>query len=198
MTKKSIRIGAILLAAGSSSRLGQPKQLLRYKGDFLINYILRILDQDRLEEVAVILGANKDLILSILPGSTTVIQNESWQQGMGTSISTGVEYFKNKVDGILICLVDQYRINSAVVNDCIRAFATDPSKVVACRYDNKIKGPPVIFPKSYFNQLSILKGSIGARKIIKSISSHSPTDMILISFPEGYLDIDIPKDLEKL
>jgi molybdenum cofactor cytidylyltransferase len=191
----NIEISILILAAGSSSRLGQPKQLVIFEEQTLIERIIQTALSVS-EKVSVVLGANIDLIKPRLEAFTdriNIIENPKWQEGMGTSISLGVEKLASKSDGILILLTDQPLISQVLLQKMMQTFAERKFPIVACNYGEQL-GVPILFDKSFFPELMSLKGEQGARIFLQNYSEKIAS----ISFRDGLFDIDTPFDLEKL
>jgi molybdenum cofactor cytidylyltransferase len=193
--EKYMKISVLILAAGGSSRLGQPKQLVTFEGQTLITKTIKTALAIS-EEVAVVLGANIDLIKSeIKPFDKhlKIIENTDWQQGMGTSISLGVQKLSSETDGILILLTDQPLISQVLLQSMVQTFAEKKAPIVACNYGEQI-GVPILFNKSFFPELINLKADQGAKVFLKNYVKK----IALIDFQEGLFDIDTVEDLEKL
>jgi molybdenum cofactor cytidylyltransferase len=190
-----MKISVLILAAGNSSRLGHPKQLVEFEGQTLIERIthtaLAVSDS-----VSIVLGANIESIKPVLePFSDRIeiIENALWQEGMGTSIRVGVEKIAQKSDAILILLSDQPLISQVLLQNMMQTFANSKQTIVACDYGTEI-GVPMLFDKSIFPELLMLYGDIGAKSFLK----HYPQKIAKINFEQGLLDIDTPEDIEKL
>lgn len=191
LTKKS-SIGLIILAAGESSRMGKPKQLLPFSGHSLIQYMVESGLTSRCFPVIVVLGANAALIkLEIAELPVFVTENPQWAEGMGSSIRAGMEMLLTvnpHVEGVLIMLCDQPYVKATLLNHFIEEYQTTQKPLIASSYEGTL-GVPALFHKMYFPRLQQLKGQEGARKIIASAS-----EVHTISFPEGKVDIDTPED----
>ena len=190
-----MKISILILAAGNSSRLGQPKQLVEFEGQTLIERITHTALSVS-EEVLVVLGANIELIkpkLEAFLDRINVIENPNWQAGMGTSISLGVDNLALKSEAILILLVDQPLISQVLLQNMMQTFADKKMPIVACEYGNQL-GVPILFDKSFFSALKRLKGEQGAKLFLKNYSDK----IVPIEFKEGLFDIDTPEDLSKL
>jgi molybdenum cofactor cytidylyltransferase len=190
-----MKISVLILAAGSSSRLGQPKQLVEFEGQTLIERITHIALSVS-EEVLVVLGANIDLIkpkLQAFSDRIDIIENTSWNEGMGTSISLGVEKLAPKSDAILILLTDQPLISQVLLQKMMQTFAEEKCPIIACNYGEQL-GVPILFDKSFFSELEKLKGEQGAKSFLKNYAKKITS----IEFKEGFFDIDTPEDLIKL
>ena len=175
---------AIILAAGASTRLGQPKQLIKLGGETLIDRAVRIAREAGCSPILVVLGAGLPGVVthSRLEGAIKVI-NRDWQRGMATSIARGVEILQAIAngDGVILMTCDQ----PAVTPDHLRALASS-TEPTASSYAAR-RGVPAWFPRASFPDLLNLTGDHGARDLLK----HAPT----IELPGGELDIDTAADL---
>lgn len=190
-----MKISVLILAAGSSSRLGQPKQLVEFEGQTLVERITYTALSVS-EEVLVVLGANTELIkpqLSTFSDRINVIENHDWKEGMGTSISLGVGNLAPKSDGVIILLADQPFISQVLLQTMMQTFAEKKYSIVACDYGNQL-GVPILFDKSFFPELKDLKGEQGAKSFFKNYSEKITS----VDFKGGLFDIDTPEDLLKL
>jgi molybdenum cofactor cytidylyltransferase len=190
-----MNISILILAAGSSSRLGQPKQLVTFEGKTLIERITQTALSVS-EDVLIVLGANIDLIkpkLEVFSDKINIIENPNWQAGMGTSISLGVEHLPPKSDGIIILLTDQPLISQVLLQKMVQTFAEKNYPIVACDYGNQL-GVPILFDKCFFPELKDLQGEQGAKSFLNKYSDKITS----IEFKDGFFDIDTPEDLQKL
>lgn len=191
-------IPAIILAAGSSSRLGHPKQLVRMAGESLLERTVRIATLAGVSPVFVVLGANRDSILSSVPlQGASIVFNEHWSTGVASSIHAGLHQAGLTVPacaGALFLTCDQPRVTPAHLQEMIRAFHTAPQPlIVASAYAGAL-GTPAIFPRSVFSFLFTLQGDRGARSIL----AHPPCPVVQVELPGGEIDIDEPADLPQL
>jgi molybdenum cofactor cytidylyltransferase len=189
------KVSILILAAGNSSRLGSPKQLVEFEGKTLIERTtetaLAISDQ-----VLIVLGGNSELILPKLERFTNTIStifNLAWQEGMGTSIRLGVEKLAEESDLILILLSDQPFVSRILLQNMLQIFADSQNPIVSCVYGNTL-GVPILFHKSVFPELLKLNGDKGA----KSFLYHYENKISTVDFPEGVIDVDTSEDVEKL
>jgi molybdenum cofactor cytidylyltransferase len=191
VNKKS-SVGLIILAAGESSRMGKPKQLLPFGGKSLIQYMVQTGLTSRCFPVVVVLGANAALIqLDIAELPVFVAENAHWAEGMGSSIRTGMEMLLSVnayVDGVIIMLCDQPYVKATLLNQFIDEYHLTHQPLIASAYAQTL-GVPALFDKSLFPLLLKLQGKEGARKIIAAT-----TAVHAIAFPEGEVDIDTPED----
>lgn len=186
-------IGIILLAAGASTRMGSPKQLLEFEGQSLIRYATQNALRSRCFPVVVVVGANKELIkleLSELP--VFIAENPDWEEGMGLSISKGLEMLLSvhpHVKATVIMVCDQPFVKTTLINQLVEEFEQKNRPLIACSYGGSL-GVPALFSSSFFPDLSALHGNEGAKKLIFTHQDQAVT----IPFPEGNIDIDTPED----
>ncbi|WAC12364.1 nucleotidyltransferase family protein [Dyadobacter pollutisoli] len=187
----------IILAAGNSSRLGEPKQLLKYQNKTLIRHITEAAAETVGSNVIVVTGSNAELIQNEIDGlSFQLAHNADWQEGMASSIVTGVSKLitlNPQCQGAVIAVSDQPFVTSSLFRDLIQSNIQNGSGIVASSYDQTV-GTPVFFSSSYFPQLLQLTGVEGAKKLIKRFES----DVTTISFPLGSIDIDTQEDYGNL
>ena len=192
MTKK---LSTLILAAGNSSRLGSPKQLIEFEGQTLIERITETALSIS-EEVLIVLGGNSELILPKLERFNNVIStiyNPDWKEGMGTSIRIGVEKLAENSDLIIILLADQPFISKVLLQNMLQSYAKTQNPIVSCIYSNTL-GVPILFDKSVFFELLKLNGDKGAKSFLHLYKNRIST----IDFPEAIVDIDTLEDVENL
>ena len=190
-------IHLLLLAAGASSRMKEPKQLLSWNNTTLIEHQLQNLIKTNCK-VSVVLGAkSKEAQKVISHHPVSIYTNENWKNGMGTSIAFGVQQIFKKntsIDGVLISLIDQPLLTTKHFNKMIHHFQQDKKQIIVSQSENGWSGAPVLFDKTYFKELINLKGDEGAKTIIsknKNIVESIAANTILE-------DIDTPESYQKL
>lgn len=184
----------LILAAGKSSRMGSIKQLLSYKKTTLLGWAIKQAKQSKANTVFCVLGANSEIIKkSIENYLVEIIYNADYNNGLSTSIITGVSHLKDKnFDTVLIMLADQPSISTDYLNQLIITSEENNGKIIVSNYGNKM-GVPALFPKQYFNKLINLKGDYGAKEFLKMYLSE------IIKMPTFYLvDIDTKEDYKNL
>lgn len=197
MSKYS-NITIAILAAGASTRMGSPKQLLKWEDKTLLQHAIHTAKQTTASNVIVVLGANAEVITSEIENTavSTLINNE-WQQGLGKSIACVSDFMKNsedKSDGLLITLADQPFVTTEYLDKMILQFSNHENGIIATAYNPKQKGVPVLFDKSYFKELSEITGDDGAKSVLKKYNGQLET--IIPNF-ENY-DIDTTSDYNRL
>ncbi|MEP1097687.1 MAG: nucleotidyltransferase family protein [Cyclobacteriaceae bacterium] len=188
--------GLIILAAGTSSRLGRPKQLLEYKGRPLLQHAIDIAVQFEWEASVLVLGANAAQIEEkINPKSLDLIMNENWKEGIASSIRSGLSYLLEKrpdLQHVLFLLSDQPYLSIEVVRELLTKHEKTLA-ITACKYQDQI-GVPVVFSKDFFEELRHLEGDQGAKKIVMKNMDVVST----VPFDGGEVDVDTDEDYRKL
>lgn len=193
------KISIIILGAGPSTRLNEPKQLLAFKDKTLIEHSIDNALASNLGPVFVVIGSSADLISKKLKGykgKINIILNQEWESGVGSSIRAGlreVEKKEPKTYGILITLVDQPLIDTSHLLNMIRSHFTFGKKIIASGYGGSF-GVPAFFHKSLFNYVEKLEGDQGAKSIISKLKQ----DVHIIPNPDAELDIDTEADYQVL
>jgi molybdenum cofactor cytidylyltransferase len=186
----------IILAAGKSSRLGHPKQLLPFKGKSLINHCIETAKKVS-AHVLVITGADKMRIESEIKNSAvTISHNPEWEEGMASSIRHGLSYLNENLQNItsvIFMVCDQPFVSVELLQNLIIEQEKTHKSIVASYY-SKVAGTPVLFDKSIFPELMELTGDTGARKII----TRHKDKLTTVAFPLGNIDMDTADDYKKL
>ena len=177
-------VAAIVLAAGASSRLGTPKQLVRLGTETLLERTVRVAREAGLGPVLGVTAVG--LSLEVLPQGMTRVINRDAAEGMASSIRTGIRALPDgpSFPGVVILACDQ----PAVTVEHLRALAAGGPDVVASAYARRI-GIPAYFPKAFYAALLTLRGDEGARRLLQNARA--------IALPNGELDIDTMQDLDK-
>ncbi len=188
--------GIIILAAGKSSRLGQPKQLLKYKGRSLLQIALDAANRSQTDSNLLVLGANnKQISAELHPEQTEIIINDHWSEGMSSSLKLGLDHMiKNiNIHGVIILLCDQPFVSVSLINNLIAIQRKSQKGIVAAQYGN-VHGVPALFTKRYFPSIRNLSGQEGARKLLYEFEH----DLAIVDFPKGNIDIDTIEDYKNL
>lgn len=187
----------LLLAAGSSSRMGEPKMLLPFRGGTLLQHIVNEINGLPDAQLIVVTGCYHELLVNILqPQQVPLIYNDQWSEGMGSSIKSGMEYIQQRypeASRVLLLVVDQPYISTGLLQQMQDEMERSKQKIIACTYAGTI-GTPVLFDKTYFSKLLLMKGDKGAKQLVLQ----SVTDLQTIDFPQGAIDIDRPEDYATL
>lgn len=178
-------VAAIVLAAGSSRRLGTPKQLVAIGDETLLQRAIRTAIEAGLDPVFGVLPA--DLAIDPIPSGMRCIINAEAAEGMASSIRAGIRALSAagcSTHGAVILACDQPAVTAAHV----RELAKGVEDVIASSYSGR-KGIPAYFPQAVFGSLLALRGDIGARHLLHSARA--------IPLPDGELDVDTIEDLER-
>lgn len=188
-------LAVLVLAAGASSRMHTPKQLLKIENQSLLEIVLEKALAISSLPIYCVIGANATAIQQEITTKNVVyIYNENYHEGLSTSIVSGIDYLEKNhsdLDGILILLADQPAIEIAYLKNLTELFAEHKNKIIASNYQKR-NGVPAIFPKIFFNELKLLKGDFGARDFLeknKNAIILGTTDVCLI-------DLDTKSDYE--
>lgn len=188
----------IVLAAGASTRLGQPKQLVSVDGEMLLERAMRMAREAGTSPILVVLGAHFAPICARIDFQDAIpVLNEEWQHGISTSIHSGLRELDVRAPDsrcALLMTCDQPRLTAAHLRALIAAFqAQSASSIAASSYAGAL-GTPAIFPRSLFPQLLALRDDKGARALIAAAS----LKVVTVPFAGGETDIDEPADLDQL
>ena len=187
----------VILAAGVSTRMGSPKQLLAYKGQNLLRHSVDTALETGCQSVFVVLGANMELLKKELKDKPVIIiENKNWEEGMASSIRSALQNITGTIlrpDCIIFMVCDQPFVNSSLLLNLLEKKQQTGMPIVASSYGDKM-GTPALFHKSFFSALMELKGDKGAGKLI----SDNADKVATVSFPQGITDIDTEEDYELL
>jgi molybdenum cofactor cytidylyltransferase len=190
-------IGSIILAAGSSSRMGQSKQLLPVNGVPLLVKTIQAVTGSSSKHNVVVLGANVQEHLNVIEHlSVQFTFNEDWVKGIGSSIKKGLRALLEKqpaLDGVIITVCDQPFLSSSHFFALIDTFNTSRNCIIASGYGGTL-GVPVLFPTKFFQYLHELPDNEGAKKLLQ----HHRLKTTVVDFPDGAIDIDTPDDYSRL
>lgn len=190
------KIGGLLLAAGGSSRLGHPKQLVQYHGETLIRRSAIALLDAGCSPVIVVIGGE-------IEGSTTelndlplqIVLNPEWRTGMSSSIASGIRRLieiEPQIKGVLITLCDQPDVTAHFLACFINQYSEEQQDIIATD-DGEVIGVPALFSARVFDQLLSLEGDKGARQLIRNSDK-----VATIRANAVFSDIDTQEDLVRL
>jgi molybdenum cofactor cytidylyltransferase len=179
-----MQVAALVLAAGGSKRLGQPKQLVRIKSETLLERAVRIAQDAGCSPVVVVVGAAAAVIQAECDlGDSIVVVNGDWVEGMGSSIRVGVGALRD-VDACVVMTCDMPAVTAAHLRMLMVSGETTASE-----YAGR-PGVPAYFPMSVFPSLLQLQGDSGARDLLRTAKT--------VELVGGELDVDTTADLERL
>lgn len=196
MNGRGKSVAGILLAAGASTRMGKPKQLLPIDGETLLDRMLDQALRSDLDEVVLILGHQAEEIRAVLGKALRhpklkVIENHQYRKGISSSIIAGLLQVEESYDNVMILLGDMPHIDSELINLLLRQFLDSRMPIGAIKIKAR-RSHPVIFSRKLYHELRKLRGDVGARALFRKYS-----DRVCLVEPEEFYDhrdIDTPKD----
>jgi len=191
-----MKLAIILLAAGSSSRMGRSKQLLDINGESLLLRAARTALQSGIGPVTVVLGAREvDHRKIIQHLDVTLVSNPTWELGMGSSLKAGLSHWVSMApqsEGVMVILCDQPLLTAEYLKRLADSFYQSGKPIAASRYGGS-SGVPAVFSHSLFGEILRLADDQGAKKII----AMHPEQTHYLDFKEGAIDIDTQEDYER-
>jgi CTP:molybdopterin cytidylyltransferase MocA len=179
-----VRTAAVVLAAGASTRLGEPKQLARLAGETLLERAVRTAREAGCSPVVVVLGAEAGLIVEQSDLSDAVVAvNDEWSEGVASSIRVGVGVVRD-ADGVVLMTCDQPAVTAAHLRALMKT-----GEATASHYAGR-NGVPAYLPKTAFAQLMELRGDMGARELLREAAA--------VELAHGELDVDTAEDLARV
>jgi molybdenum cofactor cytidylyltransferase len=193
----SAGVGAVVLAAGSSSRMGSPKQTLQFRGESLLRRAALAALGAGCRPVIVVTGANAELSRGELDGlDVREVFNPHWETGMASSVRAGIEGLVRAdadADAAVLMLCDQPHVNAEVISGLVAAYRAAGRPVVASAYGGSF-GAPALFGRPLFAELARLEGAAGAKQVIKRHAAEAH----FLPFRGGEVDVDTPDDFSRL
>jgi molybdenum cofactor cytidylyltransferase len=197
MNETNKQIGIVILSAGASRRMQEPKQLLEFEGETLLRRAALTAIESVCKPVVVVLGANFEMTnaeIEDLP--VEICFNENWESGLSRSIKTGIENLleiEPDISAAMMTLADQPFVTANHINRFAEKFYQSKSAIIAAEYNGTI-GVPALFAKEIFDDFFELSGDQGAKLILEKRRAALET----IELPEAAFDIDTPQDFINL
>lgn len=186
-----MKINGLILAAGSSSRLGQPKQLVLYENQTLLQRIEQTL-WPMVDNLFVVLGSQHEQISATLKHAVPLL-NDGWQSGMGDSLVVGMQRAKGQADAVLVALCDQPKIPKSHYQKLLQLAAENRGHIIATAY-NKLTGVPAVFQQFHFAALDELRGEKGAQALLRQGRFPLKT----VACDAAAFDVDLPEHVHAL
>lgn len=189
------RVFVLVLAAGESRRMGQPKQLLDLAGRPLVVHAVERALAAAVDGVVVVIGSHASEVELALRGYPVYrVFNPHFAQGQGASLAAGIRALPSTVDAVVVILGDVPAISSEAIGAVAARWRETHAPAVMARYDER-RGHPVVFDRSVFFELASLEGDTGGRDILRSLG-----DMVEVVDMPGAMppDIDTEEDWERL
>jgi molybdenum cofactor cytidylyltransferase len=189
-------IGAVVLAAGRSTRMGGPNKLVAdLGGKPLVRRVTEEVLSSRARPVIVVTGHQRDRVETALTGLPFIrVHNPSFAGGLSTSLKAGLAALPADVDGAVICLGDMPQVSSEMIDRMIAAFDPDRSALIVVPTFEGKRGNPVLWSRRFFHELGALEGDIGARHLIGQFPD--AVVEVPVMGQGAFFDIDTPEALE--
>jgi molybdenum cofactor cytidylyltransferase len=190
-------IYGILLAAGSSTRMGQPKQLLIWQGQTLVRHMARQALASRLDGLLVVVGAEAATTraaLAGLDGPLQTVENSAYLAGQATSLRVGLSALPSVARAALVLLVDQPFVGPALINQIVENYEQEPALAVVPMYRGQ-RGNPTLLARPLFEELKMLEGDVGARIVLQRHAEQ--VRWLEIDDPAVVTDVDTPGEYER-
>ena len=189
-------IAAIVLAAGTSSRMGANKLLLPLDGRPLVAHVVAVACASSADAVIVVLGNEADAVAAALPlGRARRVDNPRYADGLSTSLQAGLSALADKIDGALILLADMPRTSLATLETILGAAREAPTQIIAANQRGR-PAPPLYWPRAYFPALHAIQGDEGGRSVL--LRSLDAVRLIEPAQPDESLDVDAPEDYQRI
>jgi molybdenum cofactor cytidylyltransferase len=189
-------IAAIILAAGSASRMGRPKQLLDWGGQPLVRVVAQHALAAQLDRVLVVVGAAGDTVAAALADlPVELVENPAYAEGQSTSLRAGIAALTPDVGAALVLLGDQPFVSPEIMMRIVEEWRASGTAIVAPVYRGQ-RGNPVLFARAVFSELLAIEGDQGARAILAADPAR--VQKVLFDDDQPLADIDTPADYARL
>jgi molybdenum cofactor cytidylyltransferase len=187
-------IAGVVLAAGASRRFGSQKLLASVGGVPLVRRSVERLLEASLDEIVVVLGSDATAVGAALAGlPVLMVTNPAYLAGMSTSLRAGLDALTPESEATVVALGDQPGVGGPIVNRLVERYVTERAPIVAPVYRGGVRGNPVLFDRSIFDELRAVTGDEGARLVI----AKDPRRVLLVEFDVDMpRDVDVPRDLD--
>ena len=191
----SRRIATVVLAAGMSRRMGQPKQLLPFGGSTVLRTVLKMLQSvSGRGDVVVVLGHRADEVRKVLPAEVRYVINEAYAEGMFSSVLAGLASLDEDVEGMLLLLGDQPQIRASVVQAVLDRWEQTDKGIVIPEVGGKRGHPILVDVRRYGEAIRSLDGSEGMKPIVRGYPED--TAVVILGDESILRDLDTPEDYE--
>ena len=196
MSGSTTPLACVILAAGGSSRLGRPKQLLRRRSRPLLLATVLAARSAGCTPIAVVLGAEALRLRSLLANQgrgVRIIYNAAWREGMGSSVRAALPAVRRRAGSTLFLVVDQPLVGARELARLVRAWRRQPRVPLAACYEGRA-GVPAIMPNYRLKEISTLHEDAGLRTVLRAGAG----PVRLYPLPEAAFDVDTPDDWARL
>jgi len=185
----------VILAAGGSSRMGRPKQLLPLRGRPMVRLVTEAVCAAGLAQVVVVVGAGADRVCAALGGLPVEIRrNENWASGLSSSVRMGVEALRPEIGAVAMVLADQPALSPMLIEALVERHRATGAAVVVPSYHGR-RGNPVLFDRALFPELLAVQGDQGGRSLV--LRHEAELEEVPVLDPLEMADIDTREDYER-
>lgn len=187
------KIAGVLLAAGGSSRLGYPKQLISFEEKPLIRHMISVIKKGGIESLFVVVGSHSEEIIATIIEDVQIIHNPNWEKGLSTSIQSALAVIEKEYDAAMMFIIDQPYIDPALISKMLATMKISRAKIIAARAAGQ-QTHPVVYRREIYPALLSLKGDKGGKEIIRK------NWVTWVDWPDPAIlqDIDTPEDAESI
>lgn len=190
------RVAGIVLAAGRSTRMGRPKQLLPFRGRTVLECVVDNALASSLHRVVVVLGHEAENVMPLLGHRrVTTVVNPLYGEGQSSSLKAGLGALTGETDAALFLLGDQPLVTPATIDLLIAAYADSPSPIVIPTFEGQ-RGNPVLFSRETFPRIEALNGDCGARVLFQEYAEE--IHIVVVNTPAIHFDLDTEEDYLRL
>lgn len=190
------KVAGIVLAAGRSSRMGRPKQLLPFRGRTVLEWVVDNALASRLHRVIVVLGHAAEAVKPLMEQrKVTTTVNPSYGAGQSSSLKAGLRELSEDCEAALFLLGDQPLVTAETIDLLIDVFADSPSPIIIPTFNGR-RGNPVLFSRVTFPRIEALHGDCGARTLFQEYSEE--IRFVAVNTPAILFDLDTEDDYHRL
>jgi len=193
---ETAQVAAIVLAAGGSERMGRPKQLLPIRGRPMVRHVIKVVAATGLAQVIVVTGAHAEAVAATLADlPVDIVVNESWTEGMSSSMRGGLRVLRPEIQAALLVLGDQPALTTDLLQLLVARYRATGAPIVAPLYRGQ-RGNPVLFDRALFSELLAVEGDRGGRLLI--VRHKEQVEWVEVDDPAVIMDIDSPQDYKRV
>ena len=187
------RVAAVVLAAGSSTRMGRNKLLLDLGGETMVRRTVRAAIGGGVDQVVVVLGHDEPLVRAELAGlPCTLVVNPDHAQGAGTSVRTGVRQVGAVADALVVVLADMPYVTAEMIATLVARYRETRAPLVVSHY-GAVQAPPTLYDRALFEELLSIPSERGAKQVVRR---HEEAAVVLPWPESARRDVDVPADYE--